>query len=68
MPSLYLVLVLGKAYAIPSLYAVLELAKHMPCHNYLHFLSLGRICHHLITCSGGAHMAYAMQSLYAVPE
>ena len=68
MTSSYMVLVLEKASAIPSCYAVLELARHMPCHNYLQFLSLRSICHTLIICSSGACKASAMQSLYAVLE
>ena len=60
--SSHAILELRWAYAISSLYAVLELA----CYHYMQFLSLWHICHALITCRSGAYMAYAMSPLHAI--
>ena len=68
MSSSYAVLEPGWAYAMSSLHAVLELEMHMPCPHYMQFLSLGHICHALITCSSGACVVYAMPPLHAVLE
>ena len=53
MSPSYAVLQIGWAYAMPSLYAVQELARHM-------------LCHHL--CNFWACDACAMPSLHAVPK
>ena len=49
-------------YDMPSLHAVLRLARHMPCHHYMQVWSIWSICHALIKCNFWAWEAYAMPS------
>ena len=81
--SSHAVMELGWASAMPSLFAILELVRHRPCHHYMQFPSLWHmchalstcssgawagICHTLVTCSPGALETYIKPSLHAVSE
>ena len=53
---------------MPSLHAVSEHVKHIPCPHYMQFRSLHDICHATIICHCGVLMGYAMLSLSANSE